>query len=375
MHPLRTLLLAALAAAPLGCATTGALAPTAHNPKKPVRNVVFVVGDGMGLTQITAGNYAGGNRTVFERFPIVGLHKTHSADDLITDSAAGATAFATGEKTDNGAVSVDPDGAPLRTLFEEGEERGYASGLAVTSTITHATPACFYAHDDSRQHYEAIAEDLALSDVDLAIGYGLEQFNARADGRDLVQVMEERGVRVHTRLDDLKVRRKERQAVLLPGTEPPKVGERPFDFLRQASLAALDQLEAGKEPFVLVIEASQIDWGGHANDAEWVVAEQLELERTLQAVLDWVEADGQTLLVVTADHETGGLAIDEGGIGYVAGGGRAEDFAFGTSFTTGGHTAAMIPVFAAGPSAELFAGVYDNTAIHAKLRTALGWTD
>ncbi len=347
-----------------GCSSTGYLSETVHNPKRPVRNVIFVVGDGMGLSQITAGNYANNNKSVFERFPIVGVQKTHSADDLITDSAAGATAFSTGEKTYNGAIAVDQNKNPLQTLFEEAEAQGYETGLAVTSTITHATPACFYAHDDDRNHYEAIAEDLALSQVDVAIGYGLDQFNARQDGRDLVRVMTERGIRVHTKLDDLRIQKKTRQMVLLPGVEPPRAKQRPFDYLRTASMKAIEQLEANKAPFFLVVEGSQIDWGGHANDSDWIVDEMLDFDRTLNAILDWAEQDGETLVVVTADHETGGYAINKGIL---------DEFAFETAFTTKKHTATMVPVFAYGPSSELFAGMYENTAIHAKMRQAMGW--
>jgi alkaline phosphatase len=368
MRLMRTLALCLLAvltpALHSGCGSTGLLSETVHNPKRPVRNVIFVVGDGMGLSQITAGNYANNNQSVFERFPIVGIQKTHSADDLITDSAAGATAFSTGEKTYNGAIAVDINKSPLQTLFEEGEALGYETGLAVTSTITHATPACFYAHDESRNNYQAIAEDLALSQVDVAIGYGLDQFNAREDGRDLVLVMAERGIKVHTKLDDLMVQKKTRQMVLLPGVDPPKAEGRPYDYLRTASMKAIEQLEANKAPFLLVVEGSQIDWGGHANDSDWIVDEMLDFDRTLNAILDWAAEDGETLVVVTADHETGGYAINKGIL---------DEFAFETAFTTKKHTATMVPVFAYGPSAELFSGMYDNTAIHAKMRQALGW--
>ena len=346
------------------CGTQGLLTESEYRPGKPVRNIIFVVGDGMGLSQITAGMYASGNSTVFEQFPVVGLMKTHSADELITDSSAGATAFSCGEKTNNGAVAVDPQNEPLQTIFEEGTIRGYSTGIAVTSTITHATPACFYAHDESRQHYEAIAEDLALSDVDVAIGYGMEQFNARADGRDLVKVMEERGISVNSSLENVRVKRDRRQMVLLPGVDPPGFDGRPVNLLQRSVSLALDQLSANKEPFIMLVEGSQIDWAGHANNEAYLVGEMKDFDGTLREILNWASKDGQTLVVVTADHETGGYAITEG---------LLNNFAISGSFSTLNHTATMVPVFAYGRGATLFSGIYDNTAIFFKLRQALGW--
>ncbi|MBI1192410.1 MAG: alkaline phosphatase [Bacteroidetes bacterium] len=347
-----------------GCHTAGLLSAVDYRPDQPVRNVIFVVGDGMGLAQITAGMYARDNTSVFEQFPVVGLIKTHSADELITDSAAGATAFSCGQKTYNGAIAVDSNRQPLRTIFEEGDERGYGTGVVVTSTLTHATPAAFYAHDESRSNYEAIAEDLVLSGLDVAIGYGKEEFNARKDARDLLAVLSERGFKVQDNLEEVDVRKRQRQFVGLPGVDPPRFSERPKDFLSRGAVLALDQLKANKEPFILVLEGSQIDWAGHANDTEYLIGEMLDFESALQAVLRWAEKDGETLVVVTADHETGGLTLT---------GGDLSTGAIAANYSSKQHTAVMVPVFAFGPAATLFSGMYDNTAIHSKLRRALGW--
>jgi alkaline phosphatase len=346
------------------CRTAGLLSAVDYRPDKPVRNIIFVVGDGMGLAQITAAMYARDNTSVFERFPVVGIIKTHSADRLITDSAAGATAFSCGTKTYNGAIAVDESRLPLRTIFEEGEEKGYGTGVVVTSTITHATPAAFYAHDESRNNYEAIAEDLTLSGLDVGIGYGKEQFDARADARNLIAVLDERGIRVHHSLDAFDVKKGRRQMVLLPGVEPPSFKERPTEFLSRGAILALDQLKANKAPFLLVLEGSQIDWAGHANDTEYLIGEMNDFERMLESVLRWAEQDGETLVVVTADHETGGLALTDGNV--------ATSSVIG-SYANTDHSAVMVPVFAFGPAATLFAGLYDNTAIHRKMRQALGW--
>ncbi len=318
----------------------------------------------MGLAQITAGMYARDNTSVFEQFPVVGLIKTHSSDQLITDSAAGATAFSCGQKTYNGAIAVDSNRLPLRTIFEEGDERGYGTGVVVSSTITHATPAAFYAHDESRNNYEAIAEDLVLSGVDVGIGYGKEQFSARTDARDLLAILNERGFQVQDNLEAFDVRKHERQMVLLPGVDPPRANERPKDFLSRGAILAADQLKANREPFLLVVEGSQIDWAGHANDTEYLIGEMLDFEVALESLIRWAEKDGETLVVVTADHETGGLALTDGDL---------DQFSVVGSYSTKNHTAVMVPVFAFGPAATLFSGMYDNTAIYTKLRMALGW--
>ncbi|MFT7589589.1 MAG: alkaline phosphatase [Limisphaerales bacterium] len=329
-------------------------APTATNPK----NIIFMVGDGMGISQITAGMYANGNKTVFERFKTVGLHKTHSSDNIITDSAAGATAFSCGEKTYNGAIAVNDNREPIKTIFEECDERNIKTGLAVSCTVTHATPACFYAHNESRSNYEEIAFDLASSNVNVAIGYGLPQFNERVDQQDLLTTMKDTNWEVYDNLEAVPSGTKERLAVLLPTADPPRVADRPENYLSDATIMALDQLNPG--PFMLVIEGAQIDWGGHANDSEYIISEMIDFDETVNKVLDWAEKDGNTLVIVTADHETGGYAIN---------GGRMDSMS--TAFTTGHHTAQMVPIFAHGPGAELFAGVYENTEIYEKLLASI----
>merc|ERR1712127_644568 len=143
------------------------------------KNVIFMVGDGMGVSQITAGMIKNNNHLNLERFPIVGLHKSYSSDNLITDSAAGATAFASGVKTYNGAIGVNPKKKPVKTILEECEEKGMATGMVTTSTIVHATPASFIAHQPSRKMYEEIAADFLKTEIDLFIGGGKKYFDRR----------------------------------------------------------------------------------------------------------------------------------------------------------------------------------------------------
>ena len=156
------------------------------------KNVIFLIGDGMGVGQVTAGMYLNNNKTVLESFPVVGFHKSHSADNLITDSAAGATAFAGGIKTYNGAIGVSPVGQPRESILEEAERKGKATGMIVTSTITHATPAAFAAHVPNRRLYEDIALDYMRIDIDLLIGGGKAYFTRRDDNRNLYENMRKR---------------------------------------------------------------------------------------------------------------------------------------------------------------------------------------
>jgi alkaline phosphatase len=350
--------------------------------KRRPKNVIFLIGDGMGLSQISAGMYANGNVTAFERFPIVGLHKTHSSDSLITDSAAGATAFACGVKTYNYAIGVGPDKKPRPTLLELAEAQGRATGLVATSEITHATPASFIAHVVSRQSQELIALDFLKTDIDLFIGGGRNYFANRSDDLDLYAELRKKGYYVSDFV------REPLEMMVLPNqpvayftaNKAPLQANQGRDYLPVAADISLKFLDnRSPKGFFIMIEGSQIDWGGHANDYNYVISEMLDFDRTLNAVLDWAAKDGETLVVVTADHETGGMSLDQN---YANVNGkpsmpaemmyRNKSQTRDTIFTTPMHTATMIPVFAYGPGAEQFSGIYENTAIFDKLKALMG---
>jgi alkaline phosphatase len=332
-----------------------------------VRNVILLIGDGMGLAQITGGMYLNKNRTALERFPIVGLHKSHSADNLVTDSAAGATAFSSGIKTNNGVVGLDPKGGRKETLLEEAERRGLATGMVVTSTIVHATPAAFIAHVPSRRNYEDIALDFTKTEIDLMIGGGKAFFTRREDGLDLYQKLIDQNYYVTdyftTPFEELEPVEGKNLAYFTADKDPLPVASG-RDYLVEASELSLEFLNMRSDKgFFVMIEGSQIDWGGHANDKDYVINEFLEYDRVIELCYKYAKQDGETLVVVTADHETGGFAINP----------ESTMDELNVAFTTGGHTACMIPVFAFGPGAERFSGVYDNTEIYYKIRAALGW--
>lgn len=331
-------------------------------------NVILMIGDGMGLGQITAGLYSNDNQLNLEKFPHVGFIKTHSANDLITDSAAGATAFACGVKTYNSAIGITADSLPCYTILEEARDRGLATGLVVSSQITNATPAAFVAHQTLRGMNESIADDLVQAEVDFFVGGGLSYFTDRAlDKRNLRQELEDNGYlvydyqqgSVHRLLMDVN----KRFAYFSAENLPPGVNLG-RNYLPYSSQVAAKFLEMKSEKgFFLMVEGSQIDWAGHANDAPWMIKEMLDFDRTIGLILEFAQKRGNTLVIVTADHETGGVAINE----------RSKMGRIRLDFTSNHHTAAMVPVFAYGPGAESFSGIYDNTEIYHKIRRALKW--
>ncbi len=338
--------------------------PNTTTTAKP-KNVILLIGDGMGLPQITGAMYMNDNKTVFERFKNIGFHKSHSADNLVTDSAAGATAFASGIKTNNGSLGMDPQKKSVPTILEIAEKKGMATGLVVTCSITHATPAAFIAHVESRENVEAIALSFLDTPIDLFIGGGEKAFTERKDGRNLVNELTAKGYSIsdlaHSPIESLDITSKKNVGFFTADEEPPPISEG-RNFGIPSADEALKFLD-GRSPegFFMMIEGSQIDWGGHANDANYVVTELNEFEKIVSNVLDFAERDKNTLVIVTGDHETGGFAVNPGSkLNHIE-----------VAFTSKSHTATMIPVFAAGPGAELFRGIYENTEIFNKMKTLL----
>lgn len=332
------------------------------------KNIILMIGDGMGLSQVTAGLYARKAPLNLERFPITGLIKTHSAKNLITDSAAGATAFSCGCKTYNGAIGLTAKKKPCPTILEQAESFGLATGLVTTSSITHATPAAFIAHVRDRSMMEDIATFFLKTDIDLFIGGGMRYFIARTlDKRNLYQELENKGYFVSDVL-------KEPLSAIAPNPQQPfawfsAVKEPEYvskgrDYLPLASRLAPEFLaQRSDKGFFLMIEGAQIDWACHAKKDTQAVQEMLDFDEAIGEVLRFAEKDGNTLVIVTADHETGGMALLRG----------SDKESLKIKFTTDYHTASMVPVFAYGPGAEQFSGLYDNTDIYFKMRALFGW--
>ena len=335
-------------------------------PDNPPKNVILLIGDGMGLAQVSAAFFYQDKPSNFERFPVTGLIKTSSSSDKITDSAAGATAFSAGVSTYNGAIGVDSNEEPVPTLVEILSEEGLSTGLVATSSITHATPASFYAHVASRNSQDDIAQQLLTSEVDFFAGGGTDFFVNRADKINYYDSAAAYGFKIDTTGLATTSNRPldQRYGYLLAPDGMPRMLDNRGNFLPEATQQAVDYLSQNEAGFFLMVEGSQIDWGGHANDAQYIITEVLDFDQTLGVALDFAEKDGNTLVVVTADHETGGFALSASG--QKSGSGSDYDELNGT-FSTGGHTATLIPVFAYGPGAEAFGGIYRNTEIFHKI--------
>lgn len=358
----------------LACASQKKVSMITPTGKKP-KNIILMIGDGMGLSQITGGLYHNNNKLNLEQFAYVGLHKSYPADkDLITDSAAGATAFSCGCKTYNAAIGVKVDTTPCKTILEYAEENGLATGLVATCTITHATPGSFIAHQKSRNMFEPIAADFMKTDVDLIIGGGKKYFERRSDGRNLLDELRAKGYDVNsqaeTELKDLNFGAK--NMAYFTAEEHPLPVSQGRDYLPLAGKKAVDFLKKRSDKgFFLMVEGSQIDWGGHAGKTDYITSEMVDFDNTIGEILDFAKKDGETLIIVTADHETGGFTILGGSkLGNIIGG-------FGDKWDTKGetyhHTGTMIPVFAYGPGAEYFSGIYENTAIFDKMKVLFGF--
>lgn len=324
-------------------------------------NIILIIGDGMGVAHVHAGLTANKGRLFLENFKHVGFTKTHSANSYITDSAASATALATGNKTDNGAIGVDTDQQPVENLTETAIRHGYATGLVATSSITHATPAAFAAHQVNRGMEEEIAQDLLESGVNVLIGGGHDYFTRRKDGRNLINEFTRNG---YAYLQDVESIRAFDGNKLIALTAPRANGrlQTRGDMLPVSTETAIRTLQKHENGFFLMVEGSFIDSGGHANNTIQIVEEVLDLDRAIGKALDFAAEDGRTLIVVLADHETGGMTLLGGS--YETGMVKGE-------YTTGGHSGVMTPVFAYGPGACLFTGIMDNTDIHAKISQLL----
>ncbi|MFN3529961.1 MAG: alkaline phosphatase [Bacteroidia bacterium] len=332
--------------------TQGALETEVKMPK----NIILMIGDGMGVSQIYGGMIANHNQLALERFKHLGFIKTYSSDNIITDSGAGATAFSIGKKTFNGAIGVCPDSLAHETILQSAALAGKSTGMVVTCAITHATPASFATHVPDRNMYEEIAWQLVHSPVDVMIGGGRKYFDARTDGRGLIAEFQQKGIFV---VDNEKAMQElpsgVRFAALLWEDAASKKTEGRDDILPRATAQAIAHLNAQNKGFFLMVEGAQIDWGGHANETDYIVQEMIDFDQAIALALDFAEEDGETLVIVTADHETGGFALV---------GGNFDSGTVKGAFTSTKHTAVMVPVFAFGPGAALFTGIQENTAIY-----------
>ena len=324
------------------------------------KNIVLMIGDGMGLSQISAAMYKNGGTLFLEEANHIGLIKTNSASSIITDSAAGATAFSTGKKTYNGSINMSVDSLPLQPITHKLHAEKIKTGIISTSSVTHATPACFYGNQINRYGVnEELAKQFINSNINVLIGGGEDYFNNRSDNLNLIDSLRNKNYLIIDSINDDIPQSTEKLINFCAAKEPVKKTEGRGVFLEMAAKQGLNVLNTNNtKGFFLMIEGSQIDWGGHDMDSEYIIAEMLDFDNTVKKVIEFAKEDGNTLVLITADHETGGYGIT---------GGDVENNIITTSFLTDDHTATMVPIFAIGPGANNFIGTYHNTKLYDKI--------
>ena len=327
--------------------------------KQKAKNIILFIGDGMGPNQVALAKFATGgpdHKLSFENFPITGIVYNHSSDSLYTDSAAAATTWATGVKTKNGYLAVDAEKKFLPTIPELLSTKGYKSGLVSTSSITHATPAAFYAHIDNRDKEKEIAKMLIDSDIDIALGGGQEFFDAPPED-GLFMIYD------NTLLDSLLLNSKEQVIGLFAEDGFDRRLGTPTQLeMTQVALNFLKNKSQNCAGFFLMSEGSQIDWAGHDNDAQYMLVEFADFDATVQAATDFAIKNQDTLILVTADHATGGLVLQ-----------RPKGSNVRAQWTTGSHDLSPTNIYAYGPGSKLFSGVMDNTEIFERILQALDY--
>ena len=320
------------------------------------KNIIFAIGDGVGPNQITLSRIAIGgldHRLFIDQLPYHGTSLTHSYNNAYTDSAAAATTWSTGHKTKNRYLSLDPDKEVLETIVEMLHKKGYASGIVATSSVTHATLAALYAHTDSRYEYKNIANQLINSPIDIALGGGKELF-------DLNKINDTHHVLTAKESLQLNFDYSKKLIGLFDDDGIERSNEKPTQ--RQMTNFALQHLNKQCNGFFLMTEGSQIDWAGHDNDANKMVEEFRDFDLTIKDLIKFVNKNSNTLLIVTSDHETGGLQIL-----------KQDGDKVIIQWGTGRHTSIPVGVQAYGPGAELFQGLMDNTDIHYKMLEAIDY--
>lgn len=359
-------LLLTMAAVGVACCNTAAR----KTSNEEVRNIIYMIGDGMGLAHVSMlkieGKYAD---TAFDRAENIALITTHSVNNRVTDSAAAGTALATGYKTNNSMIGMTPDGVAVESMIMKAEREGYATGLAYTCYLQHATPAAFYANSSHRDSTDVITGCFVKSDVDVALGGGrafVEGFYAK-QCKDYKTELAALGYQVLHSQDELANVSEGKVVGLFAEDNMPKMSDGRGDYLLQATNKALEILtnnveNENKRGFMLMVEGSKIDYRSHANDSEGILAEMRDFEKCVAAAMDYADAHPGTLVVVCADHETGGVSIPSQSTDF-----KRADSGINYRYATKGHSGTMVPVYLYGAGAERINGIMDNTELAKQL--------
>ena len=334
---------------------------TVTQPKgKKVKNIIFMIGDGMGFEQVSCGWVVNGGKLNMDQMPVLGASRTYAVDKLITDSCAGGAALAGGTKTKYGYIGLDPDGNVMETSLQVAQKKGKKTGITVTCRLNDATPADFCNHSPARRLEEDITAQYVNSGVDFISGGGLHFWNQRSDGRNLIEEMQAKGYTFVDKLEDIAGAEGDKFLGIYDEYDLQDVGQR-GPVLLESTKKAIEMLD-NKKGFFLMIEGSQIDDWAHRNKVGYMCEELFDFDRTLGYVLEWAAKDGQTLVVVTADHATGGLTLLRGDL---------EKHEIRVNYSTKGHNGIVVPLFAFGPHAEDLAGVHENAEVGAIVKSLI----
>ena len=355
---------------------------------KKAKNVILLIGDGMSISQISAYRLLNGgpnSRISVDEFPYSGIVLTHSEDAIITDSASSATAYSTGYKTNNTYLGLDSEKNNLENLTETLDRYGFVSSLLATSEITHATPAAFVAHVDLRWKTDEISSQMMNSSVATLLGGGRHFFlpkemgGKREDGRNLLEEVKASHTLLTTKDEMFNFDQNTSGRVFgLFADEHIRNIETPDNHALEPSLSEMLEfavnrsehfIDNGCKGFFIMAEGSQVDWAGHVNNLEYLRREMHDLDSAVESALKYAMERKDTLVVVTSDHETGGLLIEPANpVDYS---GNEVKFSFNTAVGRGSHTGVPVPVYAYGPGAQHFTGTLDNTDIYRAILASL----
>ena len=317
-----------------------------------VRNVIIMIGDGMGLEQVSCAWVVNHGKLNLDRFPTVGLSRTYCTNELITDSGAGGTALSSGIKTAYSHVGTAADSTDIPSVLVKAQELGKKTGVVVTCHFADATPCDFCCHNEYRYNQDDLIADYVTCGVDYLAGGGLDWFTVnRKDGRDITKEMAAAGYTVALTENELMTAELPVIGILAPDNLP--VAMERGDLYRHSVARGLDILsrESGDKGFVMMLEGSCIDDWLHGNDIGKAMEELLDFDRTIGDVLEWAAADGHTLVVVTADHNTGALTLQDGNL---------EEGRIGVAFGSESHNGIAVPFYAWGPGSDAFTGIREN---------------
>lgn len=330
---------------------------------KPIKNIIFLIGDGTGINQLQAGatvnnpGYKNGLGLSIFNMKYMGLQNTSAQDSYTTDSAAGGSALATGELHDNRHISMSNTGEVYPSISDYMYDAGYACGVITLGNLADATPAAFYGHSTERDDSDKITDYLLEGKLTLLSGAGMGVFTNRTDGKDILKELESKGYRIATEIDDINDDNK--KVICVDELMDLAATEETLGLLAKATKEGLEKLSKSSDKgFFLMVEGAKIDYAGHANSLPGSVVETLSFDLAVAEALKFADQNGETLVIVTGDHETGGLTLVDGDVktGHIT-----------ARYMTDDHTAQMLPVFAYGPGASEFIGVYKNTEIFHKI--------